>query len=112
LVLVVASGARAKGIVTLVCSGTPDGPPSFQIQINFDQSTVNHKGAAHRARISDNQITWETPRFEARGEVRYAARYTLDRIAGTLHFQPQCLPRDSFCGSGATDHCKPGRKLF
>ena len=62
--------AHAQGVVTLVCSRTHDGPPQYQIEINFDRSTVNYPNPNTAAQISNNQIVWHRPRYESgRGEV-------------------------------------------
>jgi len=58
------AAAQAQGVVGLVCSSRPDGPPEFQIEIDFDRSMVRYLGPATPARISENEIVWERPRQE------------------------------------------------
>jgi len=110
-----AAEVNAQGVVTLVCSSTPDGPSSFQIVVNFDQSTLNFMGDTHQAQISDSHIAWQTPRHESGGVVRPAARFTVDRITGQTRTAIDCLPRDNSwgcSGSSPISYCKPAKKMF
>ena len=107
-----AQAASAQGIITLICSGTPNGAADYYLVINYDRALVSSSAnpTAYSARISLSQIEWESTREELpNGEVRFAARHTLDRATGTLRTQLQCLPHaSSFCGPESIDYCRPG----
>ncbi|MGQ0546672.1 MAG: hypothetical protein ACT4P3_15270 [Betaproteobacteria bacterium] len=113
LIACAAATAQAQGTVTLVCSSSHDGPPQFQIEINFDRSTVSYP-AHSAARIEADRITWERPRQEGGGAVRVAARYNLNRMTGMLSGENLCLPRDSsWCNpGGSVSYCKRGTRQF
>ena len=109
-----ASGVNAQGVVTLVCSSTPSGPPAFQIELNFGSSTVSYPAPNTPAQFSDQQVVWQRARHESGGTVITAARFTLNRITGVLTGQSYCLARDSsWCHEGDfLSYCKPGQKMF
>jgi hypothetical protein len=108
------SGAAGAQNVTLVCSSTHDGPPQFQVEVNFARSTVSYPAANTAAKIEENRVTWETPRRESGGSVMVAARYTLNRVTGVLSGENLCLPRDySWCNpGGSVSYCKPAARQF
>ena len=107
-----AQAAGAQGIITLICSDTPNGAADYYLVINYDRNLVSSSAnpVAYSARISLSQIEWESERRELpNGEVRFAARYTLDRATGRLRTQLQCLPAaSSYCGPESVDYCRPG----
>ncbi len=109
-----AAGANAQGVVTLICSGSPGGPPAFQLEINFDRLTVNWPAPDTSAQVSDQQIVWQRARYESGGTVIVAARFTLNRITGVLTGDNYCLARDSsWCNAASSlSYCKPGKKMF
>jgi hypothetical protein len=78
--------------------------------INYDRALVSFSDnpVAFPAQVSLNEIVWQTPRSDLpNGDVRFAARYTLDRATGTLRSRLQCLPQEtSFCGPEITEYCR------
>ena len=109
-----ASGAAGAQNVTLACSSSQNGPPQFQIEIDFSRSTVSYPRAGTPAKIENNRITWEQPRRESAGSVQVAARYDLNRVTGVLSGENLCLPRDfSWCNpGGSVSYCKPAARQF
>ena len=115
LVLAPSWSAQAQGAVTLVCSSTHDGPPQYQIEINYDRSTVSYPNPNTPAQISENQISWRRPRYESRtGEVRVEGHYRLNRTTGVLSAENICMPRDfSWCNpGGSVSYCKRATRQF
>jgi hypothetical protein len=106
--------AQAQGVVSLVCSRTHDGPPSTQIEIDYDRSTVLYGGIRFPARITDNEITWEKQREERDGSTLVGYRAKLNRTTGVFSAESLCLPRDfSWCNPGGTvEYCKRGARQF
>ena len=110
-----APAAGAQGVVTLICADKPGAPVRHYLVISYDRSAVSFSDnpVAFPAQISLNEIVWQTPRAELpNGEVRFAARYTLNRATGTLRSELQCLPRrltaddPSFCGPETVEYCR------
>jgi hypothetical protein len=107
--------AQAQNVVTLVCSSTHDGPPQYQIEIDYARSTVSYPNPNTAAQISENQISWQRPRYESRtGEVRVEGHYRLNRTTGVLSAENICLARDSsWCNpGGSVSYCKRAMRQF
>src|SRR5262245_22013170 len=107
--------AGAQGIVTLICSDKPGGQNQRYLVIHYDKAVVSFSDnpAAFPAQISLGQIVWQTPQAELpNGDMRFAARYTLNRATGELRSELQCLPRrmtssdPSFCGPESVEYCR------
>jgi hypothetical protein len=110
-----AQAAGAQGVVTMICADQPGAPVRHYLVISYDRSAVSFSDnpVAFPAQISLNEIVWQVPRAELpNGEVRFAARYTLDRATGKLRSELQCLPRrqtsadPSFCGPETVEYCR------
>lgn len=82
------SGAAPHGTTTLVCTN-PASHASWQIRIDFGQSTVD----SNPARISEAKITWH--------DRTDGGNYTLDRTSGDL----TVVLASSTGGYFLHDHC-------